>query len=163
MDTKLPIGPFRRILFCTDFSPNADFAFTFAIDAAQRRPGCDLYLLHVVPEVDAQFWKTYLYEVEGVDDKARKDMNDRIAPYLARLPQGVELKVEIRPGRDSHEILAFAKEKTIDLIVMGRQGKGSLQTALFGNVTEKVARKADCAVLIVPLSFEQQLAHPNQP
>jgi nucleotide-binding universal stress UspA family protein len=157
MDATLPIGPFRRILFCTDFSQNADFAFTFAIDAARRRPGCELYLLHVVPEVDAQFWKTYLYEVENVDDKARRDMDERIRPYQSRVPEGVELKVEIRPGRDWQEILAFAKEKDIDLIVMGRQGKGSLQTALFGNVTEKVARKADCAVLIVPLSFEEKL------
>ncbi len=157
MDIALPSGPCRKILFCTDFSRNADFAFQFAVDAAQRRPGCELYLLHVVPEVDAQFWKTYLYEVENVEDKARRDMDERIRPYQMRLPQGLELKVEVRPGRDWQEILTFAKEKDIDLIVMGRQGKGSLQTALFGNVTEKVTRKADCAVLVVPLSYEEKL------
>jgi nucleotide-binding universal stress UspA family protein len=154
----LPVGPCRKILFCTDFSKNAEFAFQFAVDAALRRPGCELYLLHVVPETDAQFWKTYLYEVEGVDDKAKRDIDGRIDEvYRSRLPVGLELKVEFRVGRDWQEILNFANEKDIDLIVMGRQGKGSLQTALFGNVTEKVARKADCAVLIVPLSFEEKL------
>ena len=59
----------QRILFCTDFSENANFAFNFAVDAAIRRPGSQLYLLHVVPESEAQFWKSYIYEVEGVDAK----------------------------------------------------------------------------------------------
>ena len=154
----LPAGPCRKILFCTDFSKNAEFAFQFAVDAAMRRPGCELYLLHVVPETDAQFWKTYVYEVEDVDNKAKRDIDQRIdEAYRSRLPEGVELKIEYRIGKDWQEILDFAERTGIDLIVMGRQGKGSLQKALFGNVTEKVARKADCAVLIVPLSFEEKL------
>ena len=39
---------------------------------------------------------------------------------------------------------------------MGRQGHSALQKALFGNVTEKVARKARCAVLIIPLDFQKK-------
>ena len=65
--SALPDSPYKRILFCTDFSDNADRAFAYAIDAAVRRPGCTFYLLHVIPEPDAQFWRTYIYEVEGVD------------------------------------------------------------------------------------------------
>ena len=150
---------FRRILFCTDFSENADFAFTFAVDAAARRPGCELYLLHVIPESDAQFWKTYVYEVEDVDAKARHDIDERVEQvYRARLPEGLELRVECRIGKDYQEILKFARDKQIDLIVMGRHGHsyGPLQKALFGSVTERIASKAECAVLIVPLSYRKQ-------
>ena len=147
---------FLRILFCTDFSENADFAFSFALDAATRRPGSQLYLLHVVPESDAQFWKTYIYEVEDVDAKARHDVDERIETYRAQVPEDLEFSVEIRIGKDDQEILDFARAKQIDLIVMGRQGRGSLQKALFGNVTEKVVRKADCAVLVVPLSYRKK-------
>ena len=149
---------FRRILFCTDFSANADFAFSFALDAATRRPGCELYLLHVIPETEAQFWKTYIYEVEDVDNKARHDVDERLDTYRSRLPENVALQVEIRIGKDDQEILACAREKQIDLIVMGRQGHGALPKALFGNVTEKVVRKADCAVLVVPLSYGKKRA-----
>ncbi|HER34855.1 MAG TPA: universal stress protein [Halothiobacillaceae bacterium] len=149
---------FARILFCTDFSENADFAFDFALDAATRRPGADLYLLHVIPESDAQFWKTYIYEVEDVDNKAKRDVDERIATYRSRLPEHMTLHVEIRIGKDSQEILTFARQKDIDLIVMGRQGRGSLQKALFGNVAERVVRKADCAVLVVPLSYGRRRA-----
>ena len=150
---------FQRILFCTGFSENADLAFNFAVDTATRRPGSQLYLLHVVPEAEAQFWKSYIYEVEGVDAKARHDINERIdQAYRSRLPKDLELKVEFRVGKDYQEILNFARENQIDLIVMGRQGHNALQKAFFGNVTEKVVRKADCVVLVVPLSYRERLS-----
>ncbi len=149
----------QRILFCTDFSENANFAFNFAVDAAIRRPGSKLYLLHVVPETEAQFWKSYIYEVEGVDAKARHDINERIdQTYRSRLPENMELKVEFRVGKDYQEILNFTRENQIDLIVMGRQGHNALQKAFFGNVAEKVVRKADSAVLVVPLSYRERLS-----
>ncbi len=148
----------QRILFCTDLSENADFAFSFAIDAAIRRSGSELFLLHVIPESESQFWKSYIYEVEGVDDKAKHDLDLRIEQaYISKLPAGLKMHSEFRVGKDSRVILDFAHEKKIDLIVMGRQGSGSLQKALFGNVTEKVVRKADCAVLVVPLSYRKRL------
>jgi nucleotide-binding universal stress UspA family protein len=149
---------FRRILFCTDFSENADFAFEVAVDVALRRPEATLYLLHVIPEPDAQFWKTYIYEVENVDAKARHDIDEKIASsYLPKVPPGVNLQVEIRIGRDYQAILDFAREKHVDLIIMGRHGRSSLEKVLFGNVTEKVARKSECAVLIIPMSFRAML------
>lgn len=148
---------FKCILFCTDLSANADFAFQFAVDAALRRPGCELYLLHVIPESDAQFWKTYVYEVEDVDNKAKHDLDERIKEaYINKLPDGVNMQIEYRVGKDSQEILAFAKEKNIDLIVMGRGGHSSLQKPFFGDVTEKVVRKADCAVMVIPMSFKER-------
>ncbi len=158
MPVNMPAEICRRILFCTDFSENADFAFQFAVDAALRRPGCQLHLLHVVPEADAQFWKTYIYEVDNVDNKARQDIDRQVKEaYLSRLPEGLTLNVEYRVGKDWQEILDFSHQIQADLIVMGRQGSGSLQKALFGNVTEKVVRKADCAVLVVPMSFQKRL------
>ncbi len=148
---------FQRILFCTDLSENADFAFSFALDAAKRQPGSELYILHIIPESEAQFWKTYVYEVEDVDNKAKHDLDERIErAYLSISPKDVNIKTEYRIGKDWQEILDFAHQKQIDLIVMGRQGSGTLQKALFGNVTEKVARKAECAVLIVPLSYQKR-------
>ena len=148
--------PLKRILFCTDFSENADFAFDFAVDSASRRPGSTLYLLHVIPEPEAQFWKTYLYEVDDVDNKARHDIDAKISEkYRPRVPPEVHLEIEVRIGKDSQRILEFAEEKDVDLIVMGRQGRSGFGTVLFGKVTEKIARHAVCPVLIVPMSYQQ--------
>ena len=158
-ESGLRVGHYRRILFCTDFSENAEFAFDYAIDAAVRRPGSVLYVLHVIPEPDAQFWKTYIYEVEDVDQKAKRDIDERIEKtYLVRAPKSVQIEVVIRVGKDSDSILEFAEENAVDLIVMGRRGRSSLGKVLFGNVTEKICRKAPCAVLIVPLSLKERKA-----
>ncbi len=150
-----PYGPFKRILFCTDFSENADFAFNFALEQARHSPTCTLYLLHVVPEPDAQFWRTYVGEVEDVEAKGRKDMEDKIREtYASRVPSTVRFRVVIRKGMDHQEILDFAGEQKVDLLIIGRQGRSSLGKVFFGNVTEKVVRKSRCPVLVVPLSFE---------
>jgi nucleotide-binding universal stress UspA family protein len=163
-NSGLPLSPYQRILFCTDFSENADHAFDYAIDAAVRRPGCTLYLLHVIPEADAQFWKTYIYEVEGVDQKARRDIDDKIeTAYRSRVPTGVDLKIEMRVGKASTAILEFAQEIDADVIVLGRAGRGSIQGKLFGTVTKTVARKARCAVLIIPLDSRKHASQGGGP
>lgn len=154
-----PHAPFKRILFCTDFSENADFAFDFALEQARHSPDCTLTLLHVIPEPDAQFWRTYVDEVENVEDKGRKDMEDRIKEaYAARVPVGLKFQVEIRTGIDYQQILEFAKEQQVDLLIIGRQGRSSIGKVFFGAVTEKVVRKSRCPVLVVPLSFEAKEA-----
>lgn len=152
-DTTIPESPYRRILFCTDFSDNAGLAFQYAVDAAARRPGCALYLLHVVPEPDAQFWKMYIYENDDVDQQAKNAIDAKIAEtYRPHLPDTVEFRVEVLIGRDYLKILEFAGNEQIDLIVLGRHGHSALENVIFGNVTEKVVRKANCPVLVVPNS-----------
>lgn len=150
-------GHYRKILFCTDFSENADFAFDFAVDAAIRNVGCTLCLLHVIPEPDAQFWKGYIYEVGDMDAKARADIDQAIdTRYRPRVPQDVAFEVEMRIGDAARTILDFAEQQGVDLIILGRQGRGALSQWLLGNVTGKVARKATCPVLVVPLAFKKK-------
>lgn len=145
---------FKRILFCTDFSESADAVFEFALDAAIRRPGAALYLLHVIHEVDAQFWKSYLYEVNNIDDQAKKAIDEKInATYRSRVPPELDFKVEVRIGPDAATILDFAKTMEIDLILLGRQGHGGVGKALFGSVAEKIVRKSLCPVLVVPRDY----------
>ncbi len=140
-----------RILFCTDFSTTADQAFEEAVRAATRRDGAELVLLHVIPEPDAQFWKTYIYEVDDVDAKARRDVDAKIdESYRPRVPAGLAFRVEVRIGRVAAEILRLAEAERPALIVLGRQGHSALADLVFGAVTDKVIRAATCPVLVVP-------------
>jgi nucleotide-binding universal stress UspA family protein len=41
---------YKKVLFCTDFSENSDYAFEFAYGIAKRDEGL-LYILHVIPEL----------------------------------------------------------------------------------------------------------------
>ena len=149
-----PPSRFQHILFCTDFSESADAAFEFALDAALRHAGSTLHLLHVIHEPDAQFWKSYLNEVENIDAAARKAIDEKIAAAnRSRVPAGVELTVAIRIGPDAPTILEYARTAQIDLLVLGRHGHGGVGKALLGSVAEKVVRKAGCPVLVVPLGY----------
>ena len=39
-------------------------------------------MFHVIPEPDAQFWKSYIYEVDDVDNKAKQDIDRKIAEII---------------------------------------------------------------------------------
>ena len=150
--TKIPRIQYKQILFCADFSENADLAFSYALDAAQSSPLADLVVLHVIPESQSQFWKTYIYEIENVDAKARRDIDRRIEEaYLSKVPEGVKIDIQFRIGKEDEEMLDFAREIDADLIVIGRQSSGTIGKAFFGNITEKIVRKAHCPVLVVPM------------
>ena len=49
-------------------------------------------------------------------------------------------------------IVNYAKEMSIDLIVMGTHGRGPIAHLLMGSVAERVVRLAGCPVLVVPAS-----------
>ena len=112
--------------------------------------------MHVIHEPDAQYWKTQLAEVENINAEAKKAIDAKVASvYLSRVPKGLQVRVEFRIGPDAASILEFAKATQIDVIILGRHGHSSVGKALFGSVAEKIVRKAECAVLVVPLSYAQ--------
>ncbi len=152
MDEMIPHQHFKKILFCTDFSENADRAFVFAVNTAVRNAGCELHLLHVIPEPSAQFWKGYIYEVdEDVDARARREIDEKLADtYRPRVPAGVPLVIAMRIGEAAQQIIEYAREGDIDLVIVGRQGAGTVGKIFFGNVTGRVVRKAPCPVLVIP-------------
>jgi nucleotide-binding universal stress UspA family protein len=145
---------YSKILFCTDFSENSDFAFDYALYASRSSTDSELFVLHVVPESQSQFWKTYIYEIENVDEKAREDIDTRIREsYLSKVPEGMKIDIAFRIGKENEEILDFAREIGADLIVIGRHNSNAFESAFFGNITEKIVRKAHCPILVVPSPY----------
>jgi nucleotide-binding universal stress UspA family protein len=55
----------------------------------------------------------------------------------------------VRAGTPYVEILTYAKDHDIDLIVMGTHGRGFVGRVVMGSVAEKVVRYAPCPVLTV--------------
>lgn len=142
------------VMCCTDFSPNALKAFQHAIASASARKNARLCLVHVLPEPDAHFWKTYIYQADfNIDDKAHQDIQKRIdQEYRPLLPPGMAFETIFKTGRDYEQILKCANEITPDLLVIGRQGSGSssFRSFFFGNVAERVVAQSPCPVLVVP-------------
>jgi nucleotide-binding universal stress UspA family protein len=83
--------------------------------------------------------------LEEVRGEAQRSLKALSAGY-ASLPN-VVTKVLI--GEAPDQIVRYAKTAGIDLIVLGSHGRHGFKRALLGSVAERVAREADCPVLIV--------------
>jgi len=68
---------------------------------------------------------------------------------IRTLADGVTLETVILEGKPAAEIVRFAAENQIDLIVIGTKGKRGFERLLLGSVAEQVVRMASCKVLIV--------------
>lgn len=70
--------------------------------------------------------------------------------YCEELKGISEIFTFIRTGMPREEILSVAEEWNADLIVVGNHKKTGLDHLLSGSVSQSVARKASCPVLIIP-------------
>lgn len=84
--------------------------------------------------------------IEKTKQKAREILNQ--AREKAE-EQNVPVQTWIREGNAVKEIVKTAKEKNVELIVMGARGVSKIKEILLGSVSHGVARNAHCPVLIV--------------
>jgi nucleotide-binding universal stress UspA family protein len=142
---------FKKIVFAADFSEGSQKAFQYALNIAAGNSGCELVILHVVPEPDAQFWKTYIYEVDKIDEKAKADIDEKVRQtYLSRIPADISYTIKMAVGNVANAILETAAAENAGLVILGREGSSVLQSHFLGNSTGKIARKAACPVMIIP-------------
>ncbi|UCH82425.1 MAG: universal stress protein [Nitrospiraceae bacterium] len=140
----------ERILFPTDFSSGAQNALPCAVDLAEHY-NSKLYILHVVYDIN----KAVGVHVPHISsDEVYREMNDWAMEQIAsccveeiRKLSDVEKKVV--QGIPNEEILKFAADEKIDMIVMGTYGRVGIERLIFGNTAERVVRRAPCPVLTV--------------
>jgi nucleotide-binding universal stress UspA family protein len=143
-----------QILAALDGSEPAAQAAALAADLAVRY-GATLHLVHVVarPVVSEEF--AQFATMEGVDT-LEVQMRAAAQSFLAdartqAASKGVHrLATEVLLGDPAAQLLDYARERGIDLIVLGRRGMGPIQGLLMGSVSTKVNSVAACAVLTVP-------------
>ncbi len=142
---------FKKILFCTDFNTDAMSAFHYALNISEGNPECELIIFHVIPEPDARFWNSYIYEVDDVDSKAEHDIDSRITEaYRSRIPDGTNYSVRTVEGNVGEQILKVSQSEDIDLIIIGRGAGPNLINRLLGDFVKKLIHKASCPVLVIP-------------
>ncbi len=150
-----------KLLLPTDFSEVSRPAIEYACFLAAAFEG-ELHCLHVVDDA-YQYWSAIGPESLPLGPPpdemlalARQRMSRFREEYLGGSKRPPVTHVAY--GRPFAEIVAYAEQQGIDLIVMGTHGRGPIAHALLGSTTEKVIRKAPCAVLTV-----RTLTHPTAP
>jgi nucleotide-binding universal stress UspA family protein len=145
--------PLRCVLVPNDLSPAAQAALDVALlwGAALRMPtatggGTTLHVLHVAsPGADA-----------GEIEAARLGLREQVEASRKRMGGVTVLRVDEEVVADENPtevILRSAREKAVDLLVMGTHGHGALARALIGSVSSSVSRRAECPLLLVPPGY----------
>ena len=83
----------------------------------------------------------------GLQDARR--MLDTVAEMAKR--DGISIKTEIIESSTStaEAIIKYAREKNIDLIVVGTKGRSGMSKVLLGSVASRVVTYSPCAVLVI--------------
>lgn len=141
----------QRILVPTDFSEPSDEALAYAKGLAQAF-GASLRVLHVLEDLAAHAWTTEVYvaALPGVHEEMERQARERLDQQLsAEERTRYRAEVVLRMGSPFVEIIRYAREEKVDLIVLGTHGRGAIAHMLLGSVAERVVRKAPCPVLTV--------------
>ena len=141
---------FKNILFPIDFSECSKKVFPFALEMAQKFDA-KLHLLFVardisyltIIEVSRDLLMNTVAEIARAGETQMRAFCDR---QLSAFPN---YESKVVTGNPAEEIVKFADEQGIDLIVMGTHGRKGLDRTLMGSVADHAIKNAHAPVLTI--------------
>lgn len=138
----------KKICCATDFSDPSRIAMLEAADLARRLDG-DLELVHVhvpPPTVGTDMLATPL----DAADTALPELEKTLATWRDEAERlvGRGVRSTLLMGDAAGEIVRLARERAIDLVVVGTHGRRGLKRLVLGSVAERIVREAPCAVVV---------------
>jgi len=141
----------RLILHPSDFSPASRPAFARAIEAAKEHRA-QLLLVHVLANVIPMVGEGYV-SARTYDDiltSARAQAERLLDARMASARKaGVKASALLLEGVAADQIVAAARRRRADMIVMGTHGRTGLAKIFMGSVAERVVGSAPCPVMTV--------------
>lgn len=155
----------KNILYATDLSENARYAYQYAASLGQQY-GARITILHVIEKLSAE---TFL-QIQGYvgEEKWKKLHEERQADFISTIKGRLSNfcddissevdactfqvdKIIVKEGIAADEILHQAELNDADLIVMGTRGFGMFKEALMGGTARRVVRRSAIPVMVVRL------------
>ena len=138
---------YQNILLATELTDNSQYIEEKAA-AIQKLTNAKLSIIHVIepiPYTSDELLSVYNYQeiTEALQENAKK----MLQPIQKRLNIANENSIIIT-GSVSYEVLNYAEENNIDLIISGSHGRHGLQL-LLGSTANAILHGAKCDVLAV--------------
>ncbi len=163
------IPEIKNILYTTDLSENARYAFSYAASLANRYDA-GITILHVLEDISPTT-DNLVISIIGRDkwDELRgnneKEVLDTLKSRLTKFCEDVQAelpecpfitdKIKVTIGKPVNEILQEVANNDYDMVVMGAHGHGVLVDAVMGSVSRRVVRRCKKPVLVVRLPAEE--------
>lgn len=141
----------KNILVATDFGEPAAAALDYGRDFA-RQYGANLHVFFVEDDIVARYASdmspVFMPDAQRNLEKAAQGRLDALITDEDR--QQLHARASVRAALSpALEIVQYAKDHAIDLIIVGTHGRRAIAHFLLGSVAERVARTAPCPVLTV--------------
>jgi len=141
----------KTVLVATDFSEPSEVAVRYGRALADAFHAT-LHVMHVVPDSMALPWATMadglaMADVQKQWEREAQERLEQLIPEDERTTLGVRFVT--RAGDPVRQVVGYAAERGVDLIVLGTHGRGPVAHMLMGSVAERVVRGAPCPVLTV--------------
>lgn len=136
---------FKKILLAVDGSEHSIRATEYTLGIAKKFAS----VIDVVYVVDGDTAKKdVLYASNKFEiEKKRKE---KLAPIREMLDESEAIfGTHVLHGEPGPTIVKFANDREMDCVVIGSRGLNQLQSFILGSVSHKVAKHADCPVLII--------------
>ena len=139
-----------KILVGYDGSPEAKRAARKAVELAASR-GATLVVVQVVPPIRVPA-DLPAFPVPELTEQQLREAAREVGEVLKELASaGAPLQSTVLQGSPAQELLRMAEQDPlIELVVVGRGGKGAIARALMGSVSSRLAHACTKPVLIVP-------------
>ncbi len=171
----LPEVKIKNILYATDLSDSARYAFAHAVSLAEHY-GAKITILHVIPETHDSLEKSLLGYVskESWDEIKVRNLQEARHSLIGKKRDNVMIhevleqfsndvrresnadfefadEIVIDRGNPVKQILKQAEQRDCDIIVMGSHGQSTLAGVVMGSITKRVLRRSEKPVLVVRL------------
>ena len=156
----------KTILAPVDLSDFSKMGVRYALDLAQWQQS-EVLIYNVITIEETPFpqasedWvvqQTDTAKFKKLLDQRKKLFERFVCESCADSPPNGPVRHEIGIGTAYKRIVEKAEQEGADLIVMPTHGRTGLAHMLIGSVTERVLRRAPCAVLAIPALKEPKRA-----
>ncbi|MFB6131262.1 MAG: universal stress protein [Salinigranum sp.] len=141
---------YESILVPTDGSEGVEQALEHALDLADRHDAT-VHSLYVVDR------RLYFAADDGDQESVRERLEARGERAVEAVREraeaaGLNVQTAIREGYPDRDIVEYAEEHDVDVVVMGSHGRtGRDRLTHLGSVTERVVENAPCPVFVIPI------------
>lgn len=157
------IPEIKKILYATDLSENARYAFGYAMSLANRY-GAGITILHVLEDV-SPFADSLVINIMGEkkwgelrnanEQKVIDTIKERLTNFCEEVSRDlpecpfITDEILVKVGNPAEEILKQVGKRDFDMVVMGAHGQGFIEYAIMGSVSRRVVRRCKKPVLVI--------------
>ena len=160
----------KRILYATDLSENARYAFSYAADLAQKY-SAQITIISVLETLGSNS-ETRLKDMLGTErweqlksEHAKgsvEKIKGRVSDYCKEMDNQIDScsqrvdDIRVPQGVPHVEILKTAKNIKADIIIVGTHGHNVFQDSLLGTTARRIVKDSKVPVLVIRLSERNQ-------